>query len=434
MGYIEIRHSKTKQQNNPERKIYDMNKKEITEIKRRLKKGGCTIQRMCGCYVNSEKEKLLTFSQNFLNLEEEEFYKYLEIANKGLSGTLGNNLLDLEFPMDEEEVGGRQQILMALRASRLEDENLLTAYYDLIIDTYDYVGNYLITLFYDVYDVPMKGTDELAMDESDEVYEYLLCCICPVALSKPGLGYLEGEHRIGARIRDWVVGATESAFLFPAFNNRGSDIHAVLVYTKDAKEPHEEFWENTLGCGSKRTATQKRSAFENMVVQSLGAEEEETKDTVLDVQQNLNDLIQFEAERQEKDAPIVLEPDMVEELLTDSGIPEQKAAKIKSSYESFFEDSLPDAKELLDAKAVKSNEVRAEKKLLQEKVVELTRQLEDAGVLTPEGEEAPIIVKVSPEKARLITSAFVDGRRCLVIPMEDDEEPRINGEVYGNTD
>lgn len=405
-----------------------MNKKEVAEIKRRFKKESCTIQRMCGCYVDAEKNKLVTFSQSFLNLEDEEFYKYLEIANKGLSGTMGNNLLELEFPMDEEAIGGRQQILMALRASKLEDESLLDTYYDLIIDTYDYVGNYLITLYYDAYDVPMKGTDELAMDESDEVYEYLLCCINPVALSKPGLGYLEGENRIGARIRDWVVGATDTAFLFPAFTQRSTDIHSTLVYTKNAKEPHEEFWENGLGCGSKRTSTQKRDAFLNMVVQALGPDNEDTNDAVLDVQQSLNDFILLEKEKIDKDATIPLDGDMVSEILTESGVSEQKAEKIKNSYESFFEETLPDAEELLDTKAIKNNEVRVEKKLLQEKVVDLTKQLEDAGVITKEGEEIDVIVKVRPEKVDDITTAFVDGKRCLVIPMEEDEEVRINGE------
>ena len=405
-----------------------MNKKEVAEIKRRFKKESCTIQRMCGCYVDADKNKLLSFSQNFLNLEDEEFYKFLEIASKGLSGTLGNNLLDLEFPVEEENVGGRQQILMALRASKLEDDNLLEAYYDLIIDSYDYVGNYLITLYYDVYDVPMKGTDELAMDESDEAYEYLLCCICPVALSKPGLGYLKEENRIGARIRDWVVGATDTAFLFPAFNGRATDIHSTLVYTKNAKEPHEEFWENGLGCKGKRTTTQKRNAFENMVVQTLGPDDEKTDDAVLDVQQNLNDFILMEEEKVEKDEPILLEPEMVSEILIDSGVSEPKAAKITDSYQSFFKDTLPDAKELLDAKAIKNNEVRVEKKQLQEKVVDLTKKLEDAGVITKEGEEIDVIVKVRPEKVEEITTAFVDGKRCLVIPMEEDEEARINGE------
>ena len=406
-----------------------MNKKEVAEIKRRLKKESCTIQHMCGCYVDAEKNKLVTFSQKFLNLEEDEFYKYLEIAGKALSGTLGNNLLELEFPIDEEAVGGRQQILMALRASKLEDDDLLDTYYDLIIDSYDYVGNYLITLYYDVYDVPLKGTDELAMDESDEVYEYLLCCICPVALSKPGLGYLEGEHRIGARIRDWVVGPTDTAFLFPAFNGRATDIHSTLVYTKNAKEPHAEFWANGLGCGTKRTATQKRDAFENMVVQTLGPDDEETKDTVLDVQQNLNDFILVEKEKVDKDEPILLDGEMITEILTDAGISEPKAEKIKASYESFFEDTLPDAQELLDAKAIKNNEVRVEKKQLQEKVVDLTKKLEDAGVITSDGTDIDVVVKVTPEKVEEIHTAFVDGKRCLVIPMEENEEAKINGET-----
>lgn len=406
-----------------------MNKKEVAEIKRRLKKESCTIQHMCGCYVDAEKNKLVTFSQKFLNLEEDEFYKYLEIAGKALSGTLGNNLLELEFPIDEEAVGGRQQILMALRASKLEDDALLDTYYDLIIDSYDYVGNYLITLYYDVYDVPLKGTDELAMDESDEVYEYLLCCICPVALSKPGLGYLEGEHRIGARIRDWVVGPTDTAFLFPAFNGRATDIHSTLVYTKNAKEPHAEFWANGLGCGTKRTATQKRDAFENMVVQTLGPDDEETKDTVLDVQQNLNDFILVEKEKVDKDEPILLDGEMITEILTDAGISEPKAEKITASYESFFEDTLPDAQELLDAKAIKNNEVRVEKKQLQEKVVDLTKKLEDAGVITSDGTDIDVVVKVTPEKVKEIHTAFVDGKRCLVIPMEEDEEAKINGET-----
>lgn len=406
-----------------------MNKKEVAEIKRRLKKESCTIQHMCGCYVDAEKNKLVTFSQKFLNLEEDEFYKYLEIAGKALSGTLGNNLLELEFPIDEEAVGGRQQILMALRASKLEDDALLDTYYDLIIDSYDYVGNYLITLYYDVYDVPLKGTDELAMDESDEVYEYLLCCICPVALSKPGLGYLEGEHRIGARIRDWVVGPTDTAFLFPAFNGRATDIHSTLVYTKNAKEPHAEFWANGLGCGTKRTATQKRDAFENMVVQTLGPDDEDTKDTVLDVQQNLNDFILVEKEKVDKDEPIVLDGEMITEILTDAGISEPKAEKITASYESFFEDTLPDAQELLDAKAIKNNEVRVEKKQLQEKVVDLTKKLEDAGVITSDGTDIDVVVKVTPEKVEEIHTAFVDGKRCLVIPMKEDEEAKINGET-----
>lgn len=89
-----------------------MNKKDISELKRRFKKDSCTITRMCGCYVDSERNRVVKLGETFLNLDEEEFFKYLDIAKKALSGTIGNNLLELEFPMEEEAPLGKQQFLI----------------------------------------------------------------------------------------------------------------------------------------------------------------------------------------------------------------------------------------------------------------------------------------------------------------------------------
>ena len=201
-----------------------------------------------------------------------------------------------------------------------------------------------------------------------------------------------------------------------------------MVYTKNAKEPHEEFWENGLGCKTVQTATQKKDAFENMVVQAMGPDNEDTKDTVLDVQQNLNDYIEIEKEKVEKDAPIFIDGEVVEELLTEAGIPEQKAERIKENFDNFFEDNLPDANDLLDSRALKNNEIRVEKKQLQEKVVELTNQLEEAGIIQKDGSSTDIIIKVDPEKVSEVTKQFVDGRQCIVIPVSDADSARVNGE------
>ena len=116
-----------------------MNKKDILELKRRFKKDACTFTRLCGCYVDADHNKVTSFGETFLNLEDEEFYKYLEIAKKVMSGTIGNNLLELEFPTAEEAAGGRQQFLMGLRESALKNDDLMDAFYDLVIDSYDYV-------------------------------------------------------------------------------------------------------------------------------------------------------------------------------------------------------------------------------------------------------------------------------------------------------
>ena len=400
-----------------------MNKKEVLELKRRFKKEAATFTRVCGCYVDGNHNKVCKFGNTFLNLEEDEFYKYLEIANKALSGTIGNNLLELKFPIEEEEVGGRQHILMALRASKLEDENLLDTFYDLVIDTYDHAGNYLIVLFHDAYDVMSRTSDNNNLDESEEVYEYLICAICPVDLSKPGLGFLEEEHRIGPRVRDWVVGAVDTAFLFPAFNDRSTDIHSTLFYTKNTKEPHSEFMANGLGCGIERTATEQKMAFHSIVRNVLGAEDEHTDDVLLDLQQNLSDMIDEYAETHDDDEDVfLLDKEVVTKLLADSEISEEKAAKIEKSVDEAFGEKPPAAENVIDSKALVQNELRVEKMALEDQVGTLTVQLnekdealaERTSQLIEKQEEIDnyiaetktydVVLRVKPEKASQIKS------------------------------
>ena len=423
-----------------------MNKKEVLELKRRFKKEAATFTRVCGCYVDGNHNKVCKFGNTFLNLEEDEFYKYLEIANKALSGTIGNNLLELKFPIEEEEVGGRQHILMALRASKLEDENLLDTFYDLVIDTYDHAGNYLLVLFHDAYDVMTRTKDNTNLDESEEVYEYLICAICPVDLSKPGLGFLEDAHRIGPRVRDWVVGAVDTAFLFPAFNDRSTDIHSTLFYTKNTKEPHSEFMANGLGCGIERTATEQKMAFHSIVRNVLGAEDEHTDDVLLDLQQNLSDMIDEYAETHDDDEDVfLLDKEVVTKLLADSDISEEKAAKIEKSVDEAFGEKPPAAENVIDSKALVQNELRVEKMALEDQVGTLTVQLnekdealaERTSQLIEKQEEIDnyiaetktydVVLRVKPEKASQIKSQVINGQKCLVIPMGEDEHATING-------
>ena len=415
-----------------------MNKKEILELKRRFKKEDATFTQMCGCYVDANRNKVCKFGGRFLNLEEEEFYKYLEIASKTLSGTLGNQLLELSFPLEEEAVGGRQQILMALRDTELQDEALLDTYYDLVIDTYDRAGNYLILLYHDSYDVMKKTSDNDLLDESEEVFRYLICAICPVDLSKPGLGYREDENRIGSRVRDWVVGVPETGFLFPAFNDRSTDIHSVLFYTKNTKEPHSEFMANGLGCGIEHTATEQKMAFHSIVRNALGPEDEHTEDLLIDLQQNLNDMIEEFSETHDEEDEFLLDRDTVDRLLTESKIPQEKASKIEKNVEEVFGEKPPVAEHVIDAKALQQNAIRIEKMELEENVAELTHKLhETSQQLVAKQEEIDnyiaetkshdVVVHVKPEKASQIKSQLINGQKCLVIPMNENEHATING-------
>ena len=419
-----------------------MNKKEILELKRRMTKTNCTFTRMCGCYVNAEKEIVLTFNENFLNLSEDELHKYLEIATTTLSGTRGNNLLPLTFPKEQEEAGGKQQFLMGLKESKLKNDELSQTFYQLVIDNYDYAGNYLIILFHDVYDVMAKTSDNRTLDESEEVYEYLLGAVCPVTLSKAALGYIETENRIGPRMRDWVVGVPDAGFVFPAFTGRSTDIHSVMFYTRDTKEPHDEFMEFILGCTARQTATEKKNMFTDII--SGAVPDERRRGRVLyDIHETLQGMVDekalFTEPAQEPD-PIVLTPQAIKDVLATSKVPEEIAERIGQSYVEKFSIEPPVAELLVDKKILSSgaHERREEELLIEVQQLkdELGQTKNELALTKPPADDADckIILRVAPQKAEQITTQVIDGRRCIVIPVEENEYACVNGEALFGQD
>ncbi|WP_066715831.1 DUF4317 domain-containing protein [Clostridium sp. Marseille-P299] len=423
-----------------------MTKKDILELKRRLKKNECTFTKMCGCYVNADKEIILNFDETFLNLEDEEFYKYLEIAKKTLSGTVGNNLLELEFPLEEENVGGKQQFLMGLRESKLKNEALLESFYQLVIDNYDYTGNYLILIFHDAYDVMTKTSDNAKLDESEEVYEYLICAVCPVTLTKPGLGYLEIENRIGPRNRDWVVNPPETGFIFPAFTDRSTDIHSVMYFTKDTKEPHKEFVEQVLGCPPKQTATEQKNTFQAIINNAI-IDEKKSEVVYMEIQETLNQMVDEQEEFSDSNSePLLLTPDSIQDILAASDLPEEITTKIENSYVENFADTPPVVDHLIDNKVLAASAQRKKELQLFEQVQRLQERLEEVTLANNEEvaitlDEAlssiesndsangdfDVILKVKPQKVEQITSQIIDGKKCIIIPMDDDELANVNG-------
>ena len=406
-----------------------MNKKDVLELRRRFKKEACTISRMTGCYVDAYRNKVLKLNENFLNLPEEEFYKFLELAKKTLSGTIGNNILELEFPMEEESAGGKQQFLMGLRSSNLENEDLLDRLYDMIIENYQHTGNFLILVYHDSYDIMSRTSDNIKLDESEEVYEYLLVSVCPVELSKPGLGYRQDENRIGARIRDWVVGAPDLGFLFPAFDDHSADIHKVDYFVKDPKDSHAEFVESVLGCGAKRTATEQKKTFQAIVKRAYGPNEEQGESVLLDIQESISNRVQMvQASTPDAEevltAPIVLDESVITEILEENEVDTHLAKVIKDICKDEFADEAPMLEHLVDQKALeKGLRDKREKELVKENI-ELKQQLAEVSApVTP----SEVVVKIAPDKENLVTSQIIDEKKYVLIPVEEFDEISING-------
>lgn len=368
-----------------------MNKKEVLEIRKQFTPANCAITRIAGCYVDHEKNKKMESKSAFLSLPEEEAFKYFDIFKKTLSGTMGKNMLNMEFPIDQEMPGGTQEFLMKLKASKLEDDMLLEEFYDKVIATYEYAENYYIILIHAMYDVPGRSSDNMEMfDASDEVYEYLVCSICPVSLSKAGLSYNAESNCIQERIRDWVVDMPDKGFLFPAFNDRSTDIHGVLYYTKKSEDLQPELIEQLLGARMPMSANTQKETFQMLIEDTLG--EDGDYETIRNIHDTLNDMIE---EHKEEPEPLQLDKTDVRKVFEKSGVSSEKMECFDQNYE----------------------ETAGEKTSLLATNITETKKFQ---IETPD-----IVIKVNPERADLIETRVIDGRQCLVIAVDDHIE--VNG-------
>lgn len=369
-----------------------MNKKEVAEIKRLFHPDRSPITRICGCYVDGDKNKKTKMKEAFLSLPEEEMFKYFEILKKTLSGTIGKNLLDMEFPLEQETAGGASEYLLRLKNSQLKDDVLLDEFYDKVIETFLYPENYYIVLVHAAYDIPKKASDGIEMfDASDDVYEFLLCSICPVKLTKPGLCYNEDTNMIEQRTRDWFVEAPVTGFLFPAFTDRNTDIHSILYYSRNPDELNAEFARLLLGCELPLSASSQKETFNMLVAETL--QNECTYETVKTIHQSLNGLLE---ERKDDPQPPALDKNDVKRLLLENGATQETLEHFDEEFEQAGGNS--------QTELYVSNVVN-------------TRKFE---IKTPN-----IVIQVKPECADLIETRIIDGRPCFVIPAGDDVE--VNG-------
>ena len=369
-----------------------MTRKELNEIKSQYTLEDCGILRLCGCYVDGERNKITQFNENFLNLPEEEKHKYFDIFKKTLSGTPGKNLVDMKFNVDAYADEGARTFLMNLRDSGLKDDRLLNEFYDRIINNYSYVGNYLILLINQVYDIPAVTTDNIEMDDaSDEVYSYILCSICHVNLSKPGLGYDEEDNNFHDKKQNHMVDVPDVGFLFPAFNKRSADEDMTLFYTKDVSEFEDGLIDCLLDCAVPLPAKQQKETFTSLVNEALG--EEADLEIVKNIHENLEQII--EEKKQESPAPVTLDKTEMKDLLEKSGVKEEKL----ENFEEHFEMAAGE-----HGKLVASN-VSSGKKF---------------EVKTPD-----VVIKINSDKTDIVSTQVIDGRQCLVIQI--DERLEVNG-------
>nr|WP_314460402.1 DUF4317 domain-containing protein [uncultured Clostridium sp.] len=369
-----------------------MNKKEASELKKLFTPANCTISRICGCYVDAEKNKKTELKEAFLSLPEEEAFKYFTIFKSALSGTLGKNLVNMEFPLHTEEEGGTQNFLLKLRDSQLKDDSLIEEFYDKVIASYDYGENYYIILIHCAYDIPARSSDGLEMyDASDFVYEFIQCTICPVKLSKAGLCYNSQANVIENRNRDWIVEAPETGFLFPAFTDRNTDIHGLVYYSKNPELLPERLIDEMLGCVIPMTAKSQKETFQTMIEETLG--ENCDFETVKNIHETINEMLE---ETKDEPAPFTIDKYQMKKLLENSGASQEKLEELEQRFTQDEQEKNPGflASNIVNAR---SFEIKT----------------------------TDVSIKVAPDKTYLVENRMIEGRPCIVIGISEHVE--ING-------
>lgn len=370
-----------------------MNEREISELRRRFRADRANITAIRGCYFNDKGEMLSQFTQSIALMLEDEKEKLLAVLKKTLSGSCGKNLMDISFPTAEVAGGSCHKLLMKLRDSRLQDDAAAAEFFEKVSKTVHYETNYLVLLAHDAYDVPYKGKDGMKNDEqSDQVFSYIVCCVCPVKLSKSGLSYHSAEGAFHNAKTDWIVSAPETGFLFPAFDSRATNLYGSLLYSRSASDDHGEFVSAVFGQEAPMTAAAQQETFQSVLGTALDTAC--SLDVVQTVHAQFSDMIREHKESREKEALLISKPE-VNHMLKSCGVAEEKIAAFDKGFdEAFGEYAELRPQILMDAKKYR--------------------------LTTPQ-----VSIQVDPEHRDLIETRVLGGIKYILIQAEEGVE--VNG-------
>ncbi len=370
-----------------------MNTKEINEIRRRIRRDRSNMAAIYGCYVNNNQEIVTEFRQSTATMSENEAEKYFGLLKRSLSGSLGKNLIDINFETRQVAQSEEHKLLMDLRSTELKDEQVRMAFYKKVMETVSFDTGYLILMGVDKYDVPFKSRDDASQaDASEEVYTYLLCAICPVKQTKATLHYVpESKEFHDGNITN-VACAPELGFLFPAFDNRATNIYNALYYNHSPKENYQAFVDAVFHTKVPQPAAQQKQSFEALLSGSL------EEDCSLEVVQSVHDqLCQYIDMHKESKVPeaLTLSKAQITAALADVGVSQEHIAKFSVDYdEAFGFEAQVHPKNIIDDKRF---EIR-----------------------TPD-----VSIKVARDRSDLIETRVIGGVKYILINAEEDVE--VNG-------
>ena len=369
-----------------------MNKKEINELKKNFSDdcGYFTINNVVSAFVDSEKNIKYKSVDLYSTLSQDESEQIMLNLKKVLSGQLGKNLNEFAFPQSSYAQGSAQKLLYDNMMAKFRDEALVDEFLKRITEKVAYVSTYAIFSAHCTYSIFAKNKNDETVEESEMNYNFIITAISPVNTRFDGLIYDDESNSIIKKATaDKIVELPTDGFLFPVFSDRMPDVNAVMVYSKNAKKPNASVVQDMLDCEFSFSSEGEKTVFKALINNVVG--EELDYDIVTKVNEKI---IDYAAQNSDDTEIPKIDEKRLNTILWESGVSQESLEKLPQAYEKAMEKKPFTAYNLIEKKTT---------------------------IVTPS-----VKVNVAKDAVDKVKTQVVDGRRCIVIAL-DDAEVEING-------
>lgn len=188
-----------------------INREDMLELTRRMTPARTCFDRIAGAYINDMGEVEDSFNVHFGKLSGSEKSRNLALAKAIPFAKTNEQLKEYTF---SEKAKGKDSIYTLLRAIQqcgLKNDALMELLYEQIADGFPVDYEFATFVFHGTYDVPIKAKDKESLWDSEEVYDFIICTVSPMA----------GEYEPAEPV---------FGFLYPAFSDRSGDEEKIDIF------------------------------------------------------------------------------------------------------------------------------------------------------------------------------------------------------------
>jgi microcompartment protein CcmL/EutN len=372
-----------------------MNKKDIANIRKQFKLDNhlMKIREIFNVYVKKESGEIYHHvCQPFQMLDQEAQELFLANFKKVLTGHLDAKLFELKFKQDVED-STQTVLFQGLQVGSTDwQEYMLYIVQKMFAHTvYDF--DTVVTFIRGEYQKATRNRDQDSEEGgNDEVYSshFTLCSVNRTDQPKKALlfDYIEKEFKPNNAVDPIInLASPLSGFMFPAFNDNAADVNHILYHAGKVNQPDETFIEQVLNCEEIITALEDKDSFGLILNQVMGDQVDSR--VISNVYEEIDKLIQ-EHEESEEDEPPMLDYRDVERILEVSGVENVDTAKIEHAFKAVVDDEKHEFK----ASNIVPKNIKIETNVAN--------------------------VSVSPKDLKNIKYIMYEGKRCLLIEIDED--------------